>query len=109
MAESWARLFKVKQSQQLMFLEWPIAYSLNRQKLFLQLNTWRVVSLDLQTMVIKDVKVCDFPRCFDTQVCIENLIMLKGSGSEALDHQQGTKKRRRRRRRKHVHRRINFR
>ncbi|XP_021836820.2 F-box protein CPR1 [Spinacia oleracea] len=105
--ESWTRLYKVKQSQQLMFLEWPIAYSLDRQKLFLQLNTWRVVSLDLQTMVVKDVKVCDFPRCFDTQVCIENLIMLKNSGSEALDQQQEKKKRRRRRRR-HMHQRRNI-
>lgn len=106
--ESWTRLLKVKQSQQLMFLEWPIAYSLNQEKLFLQLNTWRVVSLDLQTMVVKDVKVCNFPRCFDTQVCIENLIMLKDSASETLDHHQGKKRRARRQKSKHVHQRRNI-
>lgn len=104
--ESWTRLFKVKQSQQHLFPEWPIAYSLDRQNLFLQLNTWRVVSLDLQTMVVKDVKVCDFSRCFDTHVCIENLIMLKDSGTEGeeTDHHLGKK---RRRRRNHVQQRRN--
>ncbi|KAL2932304.1 F-box protein CPR1 [Bienertia sinuspersici] len=103
--ESWTRLYKVEQSQHLMFLEWPIAYSLDRQKLFLQLNTWRVVSLDLQTMVAKDIKASNFPRCFDTLVCIENLIMFKDTGSKALetDHQQ----KKRRRRRKHVYQRTN--
>lgn len=106
-AQSWTRLFKVKQTKQHLFLEWPIAYSLNRQSLFLQLNTWRVVSLDLQTMGVKDVKVCDFPRCFDTQVCIENLIMLKNSGSATLETDYLQEKKRRRRRKQLLQQRNN--
>ncbi|KAH9620378.1 hypothetical protein KSS87_019595 [Heliosperma pusillum] len=95
-ASSWTRLFRVGHLQKHMFFEWPIGYSLNRRELLLQQNIWRVVSFDLETKIFKDIKVCDFSRCIDTQVCVENLLMLKDSESEVEDADLQLAKKRRR-------------
>ncbi|KAK9715066.1 hypothetical protein RND81_06G140800 [Saponaria officinalis] len=95
-ASSWTKLFRIGHFQKHMFFEWPIGYSLNRRELLLQQNIWRVVSFDLETQTFKDIKVCDFSRCIDTQVCVENLLMLKDAGSETQDTDPQLVKKRRR-------------
>ncbi|KAJ8420739.1 hypothetical protein Cgig2_010909 [Carnegiea gigantea] len=99
---SWTRLFRIRQQHYGLHFQRPIAFSANRQELFLQLTVWRVVSLDLGTMTLKDVRVSDFPRCFDTHVCMENLMMLTDVGSDisGTNHKNGRKRKRRHSRKK---------
>lgn len=99
---SWTRLFRIRQQHYGLHFQRPIAFSANRRELFLQLTIWRVVSLDLETMTLKDVRVSDFPRCFDTHVCMENLMMLTDMGSDISEtnHRNGRKRKRRHSRKK---------
>jgi len=99
---SWTRLFRIREKHYALHFQRPIAFTANRRELLLQLTFWRVVALDLETMTVRDVKVSDFTKCFDTHVCMENLMMLNDAGSDISEtnHKNGRKRKRRRRRKK---------
>lgn len=100
--ESWTKLYRVEKVRESGSIERPVAFSENGKELLVRLSLFWITSIDLENLVIEDVKAFNNPsKRVDAHVCVENLLMLDSLSdiveSQEQEQQNITKRRRHRR------------
>ncbi|KAI8000265.1 F-box protein CPR1 [Camellia lanceoleosa] len=80
--ESWTKLFSIAQPQVIRSFEFvtPLAYSKSGREVLLVQDNKKLIWYDLEHKKVKNIKIHGLPEYFETEMCVESLVPLKGGG-----------------------------
>jgi F-box interacting protein len=92
--ESWTKLFSVAQPEVIRSFEFviPLAYSKCGSKVLLVQDNKKLVWYDVAHKKVKKIKACGIPDYFESFLCVESLVPLRGGGETYGKNQDSKRK-----------------